>query len=236
MRKIMKMSFSQVLLIFCFLTITQVQHLFSYTNGLFMLTVQFPKSLKDIPNFRIYCEGNKIKGDINKNSKRVTFALPEDKKRTHFTLIITEKIQFKSEENTILYLKLADEQPYKFYSLQLIKTDPQAQEEKDSRKDPIYQWIIEEQKVSLEDGRIPDDAIIICIDPSYIEKLEGGNAIELPKIFIKEDAVQLAGSESKFDDSWTKILLSSLDADSIHANLQHEVKQEQHRSRVAIIS
>lgn len=233
----MKKHLFLVSLILFILTIAAPQTAFAYAKGLFMGTVQFPKTLTDIPNFRIYCGGNKIKGDINKNAKRVTFALPEDKKRTSFTLIITETIQFESEENTILYLKLADNQPYKFYSLQMIKIENEDfDKEKAVRKEPTYEWIVEEQKVSLEDGRIPDDAIIICMNPKYIEKLEGGNAVELPKIYLKNDAVQLAGSESKFDDNWAKILLSSLDTDAIHANLQQEVKQDHQKTRITIIS
>src|ERR1700722_20372970 len=80
---------------------TQIQ---AYTHAVFMGSIQFPKTITDLPMMRIYCAGNKIKCETNEPGKRITFALPEDKRRTIFWLIITEKFLFASEQNTIKYL------------------------------------------------------------------------------------------------------------------------------------
>jgi hypothetical protein len=231
----MKKPMISVSLILFILTIAYCPIALSYGKGIFVGSVQFPKTLTDIPHFRIYYGGNKIKSDIHVNSKKVVFSIPEDKRRTSFTVIITESIQFASEDNTIMYLKLAKNQSYKFFSIQLIKME-NAIIENDKRKDPTYEWIIEQQHINLLDGRIPDDALIICMNPNFIQGLEGGNSVEFPKIIVKSDVVQLAGSESKFEDSYAKLLLSSLDTDAIHANIHEEVKQNNQRSRITLIT
>ncbi len=231
----MKKPITLVSLIFFILTISYCPFALAYGKGIFVGAVQFPKTLSDIPHFRIYYGGNKIKSDIHINGKKVIFTIPEDKRRTAFTIVITESIQFASEDNTIMYLKLAKNQPYKFFSIQLIKTE-NAVVENDKRKEPTYEWIIEEQHIDLLDGRIPDDALIICMNPHFIQGLEGGNVVELPKIIVKSDIVQLAGSEAKLEDSYAKLLLSSLDTDAIHVNIHEEVKQNNQRSRITLIT
>lgn len=231
----MKKPMIPVSLILFILTIVHSPLLFSYGKGIFVGSVQFPKTLEDIPQFRIYHGGNKLKSGIHTHGKKVTFTIPEDKRRTAFTVIITESIQFASEDNTIIYLKLAQNQPYKFFSIQLIKMD-NGIVENDKRKEPTYEWIIEEQHINLLDSRIPDDALIICMNPNFIQGLEGGNSVELPKIIVKNDAVQLAGSQAKFEDSYAKLLLSSLDTDAIHANIHEEVKQDRQKMRITLIT
>lgn len=234
----MKKPLSLVSLILCILTIGHNEAL-AFTKALYMGTVQFPKDIKIIPPVRVYCAGNKIKAETNDTAKRITFAVPsEDKRRSHFTLIITETIQFESEENTIKYLKIKSGQSYKFYSLELVKKEMHSDDTEGylKPKEPTYEWVVQEQKISLIDGHIPDDAIIICFKPDYVKSLEGGNAVEFPKIIIKNDILQLAGSEAKLDDLSIKLLLSSLDSDAIHANLQQEVKQDYQRTRITLIS
>ena len=67
-----------------------------------------------------------------------------------------------------------------------------------------------------------------------MQGLEGGSSIQLPRIVIKDNVIELAGSESALADSSIKLLLSSLDTDAIHATITQEVKQDYQHKRVTI--
>jgi hypothetical protein len=214
-----------------------------------MGTIQFPNELKKVPNVRVYCGGNRITSQTLDAAKQATFTLPfEERRRTTFSLLITETIQFQPEEgtNTIQYLKINPEQTYKFYVLELIKTELKHNADDFFNADRLksnasnqnnqmtYAWKIIEH--TLLNGRIPDDAIIICYNPEYIENLSGGNAVELPHIYIKDNVINLAGSEAKLHDASAALLLSSLDTDAIHATIHQEVKHESQRTRVTMVT
>src|ERR1700722_12191638 len=78
----------------------------AYTKALFMGTVQFPKGLASVDPIRVYCQGNIIPTETNNTTLMVNFALPfEEKRKTYFNLVITEKIECEYDEgNTIKYL------------------------------------------------------------------------------------------------------------------------------------
>lgn len=181
---------------------------------LFVGSIQFPK-LKSIPNVRIYYRGNKIKSETDQEGKKVTFSLSENKLSTFFYLLITEQIHSETENNTIKYFKIQTNQKYKLFSLELI-TDNKGKSE----------WRIKEQQIPFKTGRIPDDAIIICYNPAFVEKIVGGTEIELPKIYIKDNIVSLVGSEDKLHDKSIELLLSSLDYDALHSTIKQAVKQD----------
>lgn len=206
-------------------------------------TIQFPHTMSAIPNIRIYSSGYKIKSETTAHG--LTFDVPEEKNRKKFNILVTEKIQFQTEDdtNTIQYLKIDEGQKYKFYTVYLIKNDDDihfdtVSDKKTNKKAliPCYEWDIEEHALELANGRIPDDAIIICFNPSYIDHLEGGNALEFPRIVIKKNVVQLAGSEDNLLDASTTLLLSSLDTDTIHANIRQEIKNDYQKTRITMIA
>lgn len=246
----MKKCINLVSLIFSFLTIAHTQTLLSYTKGLFIGSIQFPITLNHVPSMRVFCGGNKISCEKNDIAKRITFTIPEDKQRTQFAVVITEHVKFEVVEgsNTIEYLKIPAQQPYKMYMLELIKV---AKEEPTESKKPTrgsslyastqdsaysYEWLIHEEKGNLVDGRIPDDAVVVYFKPEYVQSLKGGNAFELPRIMIKKDIAQLAGSEEKLHDFSKSLIISSLDLNAIHANVQAQVTQEYHRTLITLVT
>lgn len=205
-------------------------------------TIQFPQTMSSIPNIRVYSGGYKIKSETTAHG--LTFEVPEEKHRRKFNILITEKVQFQTEAdtNTIQYLKIADGQKYKYYTVVLMKNDDDIHfdaiaDAKNKKKTiPQFEWDIEEHALDLANGRIPDDAIIICFNPSYVDHLEGGNALELPKVVIKKNIIQLAGSEDNLLDASATLMLSSLDTDTIHANIRQEVKNDYQKTRITMIA
>lgn len=207
---------------------------------LFIGSIQFPASVQVIPSVRIYYAGRKISTEMNADGNRILFSIPEQKNRTLFYLLITPEFQFVSKENTIEYLKLKSRMPYQFYVIELMATQEAAPTNKRQRfsitgsetNSTKYQWNIKELPLNLPSNRIPDETIIICFDPSYVEKLQGGNAVEFPKIIIKPDLLTLLGSEQKLHELSTSWFLAALNTDTIHDIPAPEIKFSGHNKTI----
>lgn len=190
-------------------------------------TVEFPKTIKKVPELCIYYGGQRFIGEIDTTGRRACFNLPIDKSCTYFSLLITEELQFESEKNTIQYLKIDAKQPYKFYTMQLIRASRKRYTASAIKNQPLEQdqWIIQSNSVS-KDGRIPDETIIVLLNANYVDKVEGTQGFELPTIFIKENIVEIAGSEEQLHNKSVEMILSSLDYNPIHTNTKVATRQE----------
>ncbi|MCX5922820.1 MAG: hypothetical protein NTX86_05860 [Candidatus Dependentiae bacterium] len=223
-------------------TICHTNITLSYAKGLLIGSIQFPASLTSIPELRVYRGGNKVACETHEAAKKISFAIPEDKTRTQFSLVITvppsnikKEQQFKSvkDTNVIEYLTVQPKQTYKFYCLELLAFE-------EDEENITHRWIIKEQKNGLVGGRIPDDAIIVYYKPEWIGSVEGGtvngNVIELPKIMIKENIIQLAGSAIKLKETSESILISAMDLDAIHSTFKKEILQNKLCTRITILT
>lgn len=181
---------------------------FPANASLFMCTIQFPEKLKEIPSLRAYFTGKVLPPEVDQTAKKVSFSLNQDRTSSFFCLLVTESsnIDFKTKDgNTIEHLKLKDPtQPYVCYTLELVN------------EQGAYKWLIKEIKLG-SNGEIPDSCIIMCYNPLYIDHLEGGSAIELPKIVVKNNLLELIGGSQAVQDHAAELLLSALDLDAIHA-------------------
>lgn len=209
---------------------------------LFSGRIQFPESVRTLPDLRIYQGGKKIStAEIDAKSKRVFFTIPDERHQTRFTLLITESFQFKTEDNVVHYLKLAHDQPYKFYAItlkeRLISTEG-INTLTNQPKEPItqYYWDVKEMRLPYEDGRIPDTTIIVCCNPDYIDYLQGGSVVELPTIYIKRNILSLVGSESKLHEKSVELLLASLDYDMMHVSVKQKIKPDYQAKTILAIT
>lgn len=199
-------------------------------------SIEFPKTVKKVPQVCIYQGGERFTAEIDKEGKRACFILPVDKACTHFSLLITEGLQFESEENTIQYLKVDTKKPYKFYNMELVKAPrkryrvPIEKQEKKKEKD---RWIVTQDELG-QDGRIPDDTIIVLLNADYVHEVRGDESFELPTIFIKKNVLNIAGSEKKLHDKSIELLLSSLDYNPLHANSKTHTRQDREKIIVAM--
>jgi len=195
-------------------------------------SIQFPKMHK-LPNVRIYWKGYRVKCECNDDSKKITFIFADDNNQPSFKLLFTESLQFETEQNVVKYLKIQDGMPYKFYSLTLAKADSLLDEYADKNGAPKAAWRIHEYRNALHNGIIPDDTIIICLNPNYVEKVEGGDSITLPTIKIRNDVLAFAGSEEKLHQHADELFLSLvMDCDAIHTAMQQEVRPKYEQKMV----
>lgn len=232
------MSYKPLLLVLPILCI-----LTSSINGynLMLGTIQFPKTLETIPNLRIYHSGKIISGKVDSSNKTVSFSIPKySSSQIRYSLIITESIEFASPKpgvrsdgpgNIIEYIKVPDGNDYKLYTLLLV---PRFSDEPGTQSKPSYNWRILQDRTRLN-NKIPDDAIIVLLDPNWIENVQGENAIELPTIKIRSDVVELSGSAQNFYDKSTQLLLAAIDSDTMHDPISNNqtIKQEQNRVTIA---
>jgi hypothetical protein len=206
----------------------------SAAQSMFIGTIQFPTELKKVPSLRIYYGGSKITGEPNDRTKQLIFSIPEIGESKKFHIVITESIQFEIEENTVKYIKLAPKQAYKCVEVEQIKHESlQTQDTRPGEFDGA-RLVIPESKISytwrvtkkgLDNNRqLPDNTIVLCLSPAYIDRIEGGSKAELPRIFIKPDLLDIVGSEKKLHDEETELLLSAIDYDALHSKITQAIK------------
>jgi len=208
----------------------------SHDKVLLMGAIQYPLELDKIPMLRIYCGGNKIKCETNNDNKKLTFAFTEYRQQSQFYILITEQIEFVTENNVVLYLKVPSDASYKLYALDRIRTDIQSKDKGPDNISASYRWIIKEEMQLAGNGRIPDNAIIICTDPAHVAELTGdlagsdkATAYELPKLIMRSDLLQIVGSEEKLHEHADMLRLAAIDSDTIHSwrqNIQSTVNRK----------
>ena len=211
----------------CYIPITLLltligSHVSFAQRGLFVGNIQFPNSIHLVPNIRVYYAGHKVNCQKDDNAKKLTFTIPEHKERAFFYLLISPDIEFCSHENTVPFLKLKRNILYKFYALQRVPREATQKKKIELAATIEYTWVIHELNLDLADGRIPDDTIIVLYSPQYIQSIEGGNAVEFPKISIKHDILKLTGSEELLHEFSNRWFLSALNIDTIHDSIKAE--------------
>lgn len=201
---------------------------------LFMGTIQWPTLLKKVPSLRLYRAGHQLAVETNNETRQSTYSLPELKDVSLLTMIIIEPDHIKqvmAEDNTVNHLAITKNAPYKCF--QIIRTHEQQEPIKEGEKGLIVEgWKVEQRRLR-DDGIIPDDALIICYNPGFIEEVSGGNTIDLPTIHIDNTIVKKIGSEEALHDAADAYLITCLNLDTIHTKLTFDVKQHQEKKLVA---
>jgi len=202
---------------------------------LFMGTVQWPTTLKKIPSMRFYHAGHQLIGEINNETRQITYTVPESRNIDIVTFIIAEPQNIKplmAEDNTIQHLTIVKNSPYKCFQAMRITTDPTTTLGLSNKTSPTESWRIEKRKLH-EDGKLPDNALIICCNPDFVDDLSGGNSIDLPTLHICSDILTKVGSEEALHEASDTILITCLNLDTLHTKLTFDVKQHQEKKLVA---
>jgi len=192
-------------------------------------TIQFPPSLHKIPMVRIYYGGHKITPSLNDETKQITFGVPKGMNQTSLYLLITEAVNCNIAKNnhytsnimnTIGYLKASPNKPYRLFKLAI--------------NEQASGWGVDECMLTTDDLRIPDMAIVVHYNPNFIDTIQPTkNNFALPVINLKQNLLELAGSEDKLHDISNALLLASIDIDTIHATLSDSIKIEANRALIA---
>lgn len=195
---------------------------------LFTANIQWPVHLQNTPSIRAYHMGKKIPTEVHEDAHRVSFSINVPANRTILYLIVTPQIEFACQDNVVKCLTLCPRQAHRVYVLELIAPenalDPQSKRFSLTSIDQTTpHWQVKEMIAPISNARIPDESLIVCLDPYWIQSVEGGNIVELPKITIRNDIVRIAGSQDKVQEEAAKWLIAAINTDTIHGTLDKEV-------------
>lgn len=192
---------------------TQLKETFKSFNGKSPLmikgsfTTTTPENNNQIPNFRIYFRGKETISD-----KEGFFSINIDEGRIdQYTLVFTKYPQpYHDKHNTLKGLKILPNASYKCITYRGIGR----------------QWIPRETYIDKRTLEIPKDAIVVLVDPKYIDHLDawnltlGYNFVQLPRIVLKANI-----KNKPLNRASAKSLLSSLDLLPFHEEVVQEIKQ-----------
>ena len=181
--------------------------------GLLVGSIEFP-SLDEGLTIRLYYEGQIVKTEVQGN--KLVYRIPTSRDQFRYFLLFVEDIDFVVKatgddnvtQNTIEYLIAHPNVPYRVFELQK-KGDG---------------WFVVERLLPVG-GRIPDSTIIVLHPAGHVNTVSGGNRFQLPSIVMKDNIVDLAGSEEKLQDTATELLLASLDCDALHVTMKENIKR-----------
>jgi hypothetical protein len=170
--------------------------------------IDLPSHFEKMTNVRVWHGGKIIACDIDSKSKKISFELSIEKSQTFFYLVVVDDIIPSIEDNTVHYFSATKGADYKIYSLIYSQ---------ETNNETVPHWIIKQLHIPL--SRIPDDAIIVYFPGSYVDHLEGGSSIELPKLVLKKDL-----NQETVHTAFTKQLLKAINYDSLHASITRDIK------------
>lgn len=210
---------------------------------IYIASIQFPASIKQLPDVCAYFSGSKISCKKDNDLHRIFFDISTERSMQKLYLLVVENSSFKTEDNTVKYLKVKSNDAYKLWSLELMhkKNRTNAIEQKvvggiklNSDEESPYYWIIHEEAIPEHTGQIPDNTLIMLYKPEFIRGLEGGSGVKLPTVIVASNVLELVGSEEKLHDLSISYVLSSLDLNTFHAQSTDEIKHHPTGNRITI--
>jgi len=214
-------------------------NMYSFDKNVFVGNIIFPQNVKSIPQISLYRRGIKIKSETDHDANKTQFTISEDKTCNEFYLLITQNVKANVKDNTVHNLAIDLNQNYKFYKIQMIQINgaprhPLAEKNTDEKDE--FAWQIASLNMH-KDGVLPDNTLIIIFNPEYVEKLEGGNDLELPKIIIKKNILELAGSQEKLLVEADALIMGSLDFLTLsHIKPKPEIKLQAEKKLIMVMS
>lgn len=191
----------------------------------YILRVEFPDFITKIPNLCAYYKGYAINFVDN------ICLIPQDNYINQLMLVITPEINHKSEGNNIKYLERIENKPCRIFYI-TSKLD----------KNNCVSWYCQEENIEDLPLRLPDGALVLLLNPNYVESLSydeeyesfknsSGTLINLPKIIIKQDV-----KIEEINNSMNYIWLAACDIRAIHSNLKTRLKKTCQNNQEIIVS
>lgn len=217
--------------------------MYSIDKNVFIGNIIFPKAIKTLPQVSLYRRGTKIKTENDNSRKKIQFTISEDRGCRTFFLLIAKSIMPDVEENTVKYLTIDPSEDYKFYELRVF-TEHELSINPVNKKEEIREvfcWNIQKRKMDA-DGIIPDDTLIIMLNPNHVDNVISGSSPEFPKIIIKESIFKNKtkeardAEEKKLHEECNELLLASIDLGTLHTNTTSKIKPEYKKKLVVAMA
>lgn len=200
-------------LIICSITILSIfyTHKASCKGFLpYAINLQLPRTNIDIPS---YYKGYKI------SLKEGRALLPESTAPLVFSIVITPHVSFSMRDRTVSSLIRSQDTPCSWYDITLVfKDSPTEEGDEDASRE--YSWIIEKKSLADIPKRLPLHALIILMDPQFIETVidkevtHTPDIINLPTVVFKD--LSTPQQIEAFENALIIAAMNGLDLDAIH--------------------
>jgi hypothetical protein len=191
-----------------FIVVTSLQ-LQSSPIGLLIGKIVSP--LSRALTYEISYEGQKVTTEVDGSA--LVFRLPTSKNQWRFFLLFIEDFDYvfkessaEMQQNTVDYQRARANIPYHIFEIQRHGET----------------WTVVERLLP-HDGRIPDSTIIVKCPADYLKSIEGGTYYQLPTIALKDNIVELAGSEKHLRDKSAELHIASLELAAFQAPMRETI-------------
>ena len=209
------------LLILCLLTghaYSAINSILPSRNTILLGSIQFAQPVDREIEFPILFKGKEYvaKVESNGDTRKAHFELYDDEKSDELYLLVSEYLALP-ENSDIRHLCTSPSHSYRLFKLKRVRVT-----DSNNPKEMLDTWQIEEITTSKKSFEIPDETIIVFMDPEMIEKIQPlpwtheSNVIHFPIIKLKETA-----TKNVLYDMADRMKLSLIDFKFLHkkANL-----------------
>ncbi len=202
-------------------------------QSIFYGSIQFPIQIKNPPPLTLLFKGSEYTLMVDKDgnvSKKGTYEIYEESDCQQLYILITENLKLPTTPD-IAYLETAIGHSYKLYKLTRCykkREIPLSQEESSKPAvmvEAVQYWEIEEIKSDESSIKIPDNTIILLMNPVFITEITSepwrsdDAVIKLPTI-IFDDTI----NEKALQEVSTKMLFATIDLRCLHKKITKTTK------------
>ncbi len=187
------------------------QTTYALTAQLPKISTQLSNSLElSLPGLKAYYKGFKI--DLSKGLA----ILPEITRQTYFSFVITPEVDLccSEQDNSVKYLKRSKTAPILWFDATLRLAVVQEGEKK--LEEPWYYWDIQKRASEELPERLPEQAIIILIDPRIISTIQTTKQESVGTIFLPSIVFSQELTVNELENALTFAAISSIDLDTVH--------------------
>ncbi|MCB9493269.1 MAG: hypothetical protein H6679_03270 [Epsilonproteobacteria bacterium] len=171
------------------------------------------------PPFKVYFAGKEVNSD---EEGFYSFPLNGEEIPEKIGFVITKAVDFVSDKNTVEYLQLLPEKRYRYFSLK-----------KHGRK-KFAVWSSKEKNLEKKEYTIPEQSVIVMIDPKHVAKVEDWE-LDASTDIIKLPVIHLTKHETEeLRRLSAKSLLYALDSKPFHETIKEEKKNSSDNNKVKI--
>lgn len=186
----------------------------------YILKILFPQDIH--PSLRGYYKGEIL--DLHDGWTTIN----EEERTNTFSLIFTDEIIEAKDGTSTKHLERSSKKPILWYDITLTFID-----------NKTLTWNIEKKASKSVPLRLPNNAIVIRINPKFIEKIsmpsrvqspDSNHILYMPTIVMKQHLTEK--EESALEENMLYGIMASLDLDRIHARTSKNIQR--HNNRVCI--
>lgn len=194
-------------------------------DGAFIGSLRFPSTITKAPDMKILYKGRVVDVEMDEINQGIghiaSFQISEDKECKELYVLITQDLK-KPSENNFTKFQTSAKHPYRFFRLRKNKF---FQENAEGKNELQESWLVQEYTEHKDTIDLPDNTLIIFINPEHIETLESvavksGSLLRLPEIVFKDSIGQ-----TEIDDIGVKMELALVNLKPFHTRPAKRVLQ-----------